>query len=142
MNEGTAAHGAVMGPRGLLARTRKRLAVAGTASVVVLLVTSAAAHALSFRRLTAYASAANIHYRVSYCEASPSSLHFAFAFYALDRSSGYFTDDSYDHVAGGCYVARGSFPNQYLGGLWNLRVTISDSHGSLRRRSVHVFVPG
>jgi hypothetical protein len=118
-----------------------RLWLTGTA--VLCLALASVASALTISRFSAYATAANIHWAVTYCEASPSRLHDHLVFFALDRRSGRFTGDGYvTDSRAGCYRLSNYFPNRYLGGLWELDLTLDDSHGVLLRRSARVFISG
>lgn len=112
---------------------------AGLAVAVFLLITGTA-EALSISRFTAHATSRTVSYKVHYCDRRGRE-HQHYEFFALDRPSGHFTGDSTFSIGGGCYVTSGSFPNRYLSGLWELKLTMSDSRGALLHRSTRVFLP-
>ncbi|MGI8715204.1 MAG: hypothetical protein ACR2NR_18885 [Solirubrobacteraceae bacterium] len=109
-------------------------------TVAAFLGISGTAEALSISRFTARATPTMVHYTIRYCDRG-GRVHEHFEFFALDMSSGDFTDDAYARVQGGCYIGSGQFPNRYREGLWELKVTMSDSRGALLRRSTRVYLP-
>lgn len=98
------------------------------------------AQALSVSNFTATAGSQNVHFKIVYCDAG-GRLHLHFNFFSLDAPSGNFTDDVYLRISTGCYTFRNAFTNRYRGGLWALRLTMSDSHGTLLRRTARVYLP-
>ena len=109
-------------------------------AIVAFFLASGTAEALTISRFTAHATSRTVFYKVYYCDGR-ARVHQHCEFFALDRPSGDFTDDAVFSVGGGCYVTSGHFRNRYLSGLWELKLTMSDSRGALLRRSTRVFLP-
>jgi hypothetical protein len=110
-------------------------------AVVMLFLISGTAEALTITGFTAHATSARVRYAIHYCDGR-GRVHEHLDFFALDRPSGDFSGDAFYRLGvSGCYVTRGHFFNRYLGGLWVLRLSMSDSLGALRQRSRRVFLP-
>lgn len=109
-------------------------------TVAMFLAISGSADALSISSFTAHATSSAVSYKIHFCDGA-ARLHEHFDFFALDRPSGHFNDDASGRVPKGCYVGSGHFANRYLSGLWELKLTMSDSRGALVRRSARVFLP-
>jgi hypothetical protein len=125
---------------GQIARRRRRRRITVALAATAALGMSGIAEALSISRFRAYATSSAVHYAIHYCDRA-ARLHEHYEFFALDGPSGDFTDDGYTRVHGGCYVLTGHFPNQYNGGLWELKLTMSDSRGALLHRAAKVYLP-
>lgn len=117
---------------------RLRLTLLLTAAAF--LVTTGTAEALTVSAFTAHANSRTIFYTIHFCDGG-ARIHEHFDFHELDEKSGNFTDDAYARVGGGCYKLRGQFVNRYRSGLWALKVTMSDSRGTLLHRTARVYLP-
>jgi hypothetical protein len=117
-----------------------RLSIAILFTTLGFLAASGTAEALTVSAFTAHATSQKVFYAIHYCDRG-ARVHEHFDFYELDEQSGHFTDDAYVRVSGGCYIARGQFANRYRSGLWALKVTMSDSRGTLLHRAARVYLP-
>jgi hypothetical protein len=114
----------------------------GLVTVAAVAVTPGTAWALNFYRLTAHATTF-VGYHAYYCD-KPARIHEHRDFSSLAQPSRHHIDDKYFRVGRtGCYVTSERFqlPSYTLPSPWRLRITISDSRGSLRRRSTCVYPP-